>query len=211
MFGISMWELLLVALLLFIVVGPKKLPELAKSLGKALGKFRESVDDLKKDVDIEDELKLLQQARSFSPRKLLEDEIRKPIEQVEPPRGPKSKKPQREGRHRVSPGAKKPPRKKPVGRAKKRSEGPVRKGAEAGRRKVEPGSGEAAKLADGRGEEPEVTKDAALGAPRGDLEGSKKVATEDSGSKQADEGNNGEPTSTEKKPGRTMVKPGKSE
>jgi sec-independent protein translocase protein TatB len=122
MFGISMWELLLVALLLFIVVGPKKLPELARSLGKALGKFRESVDDLKKDVDIEEELRLLQQARNFSPRKLLEDEevTRKGVENVEPPKGPKSKKPQREGRHQVSPGAKKPS-KRPAKSSSKRA------------------------------------------------------------------------------------------
>jgi len=64
MFGIGMPELILIGLVALIVVGPKKLPDLAKTLGKGLNEFRktasdvtdglkESVkaDDIKKDVE----------------------------------------------------------------------------------------------------------------------------------------------------------------
>ena len=47
MFGIGMPELLLILALALIVLGPKKLPELAKTLGKGLAEFRRATDDLK--------------------------------------------------------------------------------------------------------------------------------------------------------------------
>ena len=47
MFGIGMPELLLILGLALIVLGPKKLPELAKTLGKGLAEFRRATDELK--------------------------------------------------------------------------------------------------------------------------------------------------------------------
>jgi TatA/E family protein of Tat protein translocase len=47
MFGIGMPELLLILGLALIVLGPKKLPELAKALGKGLAEFRRATDELK--------------------------------------------------------------------------------------------------------------------------------------------------------------------
>lgn len=47
MFGIGMPELLLILALALIVLGPKKLPELAKTLGKGLAEFRRATDELK--------------------------------------------------------------------------------------------------------------------------------------------------------------------
>jgi TatA/E family protein of Tat protein translocase len=47
MFGIGMPELLLILGLALIVLGPKKLPELAKALGKGMAEFRRATDELK--------------------------------------------------------------------------------------------------------------------------------------------------------------------
>jgi Tat protein translocase TatB subunit len=47
MFGIGMPELLVIAVLALILIGPKKLPDLARSLGKTLGELRKATDDLK--------------------------------------------------------------------------------------------------------------------------------------------------------------------
>jgi sec-independent protein translocase protein TatB len=50
MFGIGMTELLVILGLALILIGPKKLPELARSLGKTLGELRRATDDLKETI-----------------------------------------------------------------------------------------------------------------------------------------------------------------
>jgi Tat protein translocase TatB subunit len=55
MFGIGMPEILVILAVALIVVGPKKLPELAKTLGKAFGEFKRSINDLKESVEVDSE------------------------------------------------------------------------------------------------------------------------------------------------------------
>ena len=57
MFGIGMPEMLLILAVALIVIGPKKLPDLAKSLGKALGEFKKATNELKDSIQIDSELK----------------------------------------------------------------------------------------------------------------------------------------------------------
>lgn len=47
MFGMGMPELLLILVVALVVVGPKKLPDLAKSLGKGMRQFRDAADEIK--------------------------------------------------------------------------------------------------------------------------------------------------------------------
>ncbi|WP_321494611.1 twin-arginine translocase TatA/TatE family subunit [uncultured Desulfobacter sp.] len=57
MFGLGMPEILLILAIALIVIGPQKLPEVAKTLGKALGEFKRSAQDLKNSIDIETTVK----------------------------------------------------------------------------------------------------------------------------------------------------------
>lgn len=47
MFGIGMPELILLFVLALLIFGPKKLPEIGKQLGRALGELRRASEDLK--------------------------------------------------------------------------------------------------------------------------------------------------------------------
>ena len=62
MFGIGMPELLLILAVALIVIGPKKLPDLARSLGRAMGEFKKATAELKESIQIDSELKDVKQA-----------------------------------------------------------------------------------------------------------------------------------------------------
>ena len=62
MFGIGMPEMILILAVALIVIGPKKLPDLAKSLGKAMGEFKKATSDLKESMQIDTELKEVKSA-----------------------------------------------------------------------------------------------------------------------------------------------------
>jgi len=53
MFNIGFPELILILVVALLVVGPSKLPELARSMGKAFGQFRRMADDVRDSIDYE--------------------------------------------------------------------------------------------------------------------------------------------------------------
>ncbi len=57
MFNIGPMEILLVLAVALVVVGPKRLPELGKTIGKSLREFRKAQDDLRRTIefDMDDE------------------------------------------------------------------------------------------------------------------------------------------------------------
>lgn len=57
MFGIGMPEMVLILAIALIVIGPKKLPDLAKSLGRAFAEFKRATSELKESFEIDSELK----------------------------------------------------------------------------------------------------------------------------------------------------------
>ena len=56
MFGIGMPELILILAIALIVIGPKKLPDLAKSLGRAMREFRKATNEFKETLQIDEDL-----------------------------------------------------------------------------------------------------------------------------------------------------------
>jgi sec-independent protein translocase protein TatB len=54
MFGIGVPELVLIAIVALIVVGPKKLPDALRTIGRALGEFRKVTTDLRNEVGFDD-------------------------------------------------------------------------------------------------------------------------------------------------------------
>ena len=49
MFGIGMTELLIVLVVGLLVIGPKKLPELARTLGRGLAEFRRASTEMRRE------------------------------------------------------------------------------------------------------------------------------------------------------------------
>lgn len=62
MFGIGMPELILIAVVALIVLGPQKLPDLAKSLGRAVREFRKATSELKETLSVDSELSEVKKA-----------------------------------------------------------------------------------------------------------------------------------------------------
>ena len=63
MFGIGMTEMLLIAGLALIVLGPKKLPDLARSLGKGFAEFKRATNELKNTIEVETRAEEVRQTR----------------------------------------------------------------------------------------------------------------------------------------------------
>jgi sec-independent protein translocase protein TatA len=53
MFGIGSTELILIFLIILLVFGAKRLPEIARALGKSVSEFKSAKDEIVKQVDAE--------------------------------------------------------------------------------------------------------------------------------------------------------------
>ncbi|HEX8954439.1 MAG TPA: twin-arginine translocase TatA/TatE family subunit [Polyangia bacterium] len=57
MFGLGMGELIVILAIALIFLGPKRLPDVATSLGKAIRSFRKATRDLTEQLEIDDAVK----------------------------------------------------------------------------------------------------------------------------------------------------------
>ncbi len=80
MFGIGVPELIIILIVALLVVGPAKLPELARSMGKALGEFRRLADDVKETIEHE-----MAQEPEKEPEKVTEEQAQVQEEEARPP------------------------------------------------------------------------------------------------------------------------------
>ncbi len=78
MFGIGMQELLIVAVVALLVVGPKRLPEVAQMLGKGYAQLRKAADDLQGSLKAEMDVKRAEELKKKYPHLAVEDAGEKP-------------------------------------------------------------------------------------------------------------------------------------
>ncbi len=55
MFGLGTAELLIILFIALIVLGPKELPKMARTLGRGIRELQRAKDDLKKNIEFEDD------------------------------------------------------------------------------------------------------------------------------------------------------------
>jgi sec-independent protein translocase protein TatB len=73
MFDISFFEMLVIAIVALIVIGPQRLPAVARTLGHLFGRMQRYVNDVKADISREmelDELKKLQSSMEDTARSM---------------------------------------------------------------------------------------------------------------------------------------------
>jgi sec-independent protein translocase protein TatA len=93
MFGsIGMPELIIILVIALIIFGPRKLPELGKSLGRSLNEFKKASTDLQN--TLEQEIKIEEQKEAADKFKVDENKFKKPADTDDNPAPP----------HTVTPG-----------------------------------------------------------------------------------------------------------
>ncbi|HLF85852.1 MAG TPA: twin-arginine translocase TatA/TatE family subunit [Nitrospiria bacterium] len=83
MFGIGIAEMALIMLIAIIVVGPEKLPEIAKAIGKVFSDIKKATEDVKDTIS--DETRKLAEAAKLNE---IEEEVKKTLDdaqKIEPP------------------------------------------------------------------------------------------------------------------------------
>ena len=71
MFDFGMWEIAIIFVITLIVVGPEKMPALARKAGLYVGKFRKFVSKIKNDINSEIEAEELKEQLSIKNEELL--------------------------------------------------------------------------------------------------------------------------------------------
>ena len=71
MFDFGMWEIAVIFVITLIVVGPEKMPALARKAGLSVGKFRKFVSKIKNDINSEIEAEELKEQLSVKNEELL--------------------------------------------------------------------------------------------------------------------------------------------
>ncbi len=63
-FGIGIWEVMILGLVVLLVFGPKRLPEMGRSLGRGMREFKDSISSTKDEFLDEQELPAVEERRN---------------------------------------------------------------------------------------------------------------------------------------------------
>lgn len=87
MFDVGFWELVMVGLVALVVIGPERLPGIARTAGLWIGKLRGYVNTMKADIDRElkqDELRrILEQQAKTNPLEEIMTEARSSVQELQ--------------------------------------------------------------------------------------------------------------------------------
>ena len=83
MFGIGMPELIVIFVIALVVIGPQKLPDLARTLGKGLAEFKRATDDFKQNIR--------EESLAIEEKQRLASQAEKPAESEEKKETPEKK------------------------------------------------------------------------------------------------------------------------
>jgi Tat protein translocase TatB subunit len=94
MFGIGFPELLVIMAIALIVVGPSKLPDLARALGRGYAEFKRATNELKETFDQDDTVREIKDEFHSAQREILSGKsFLKPLEAVNSRISPASEEP----------------------------------------------------------------------------------------------------------------------
>jgi sec-independent protein translocase protein TatB len=105
MFGIGMTELMVIFVIGLLVLGPKRLPELARSLGRGLAEFRRASLDLRREFnDATEDVRISPQELAEPPRPKTPGPLAPPPAAAQPTPAPEAEAPQADAPEKGAPG-----------------------------------------------------------------------------------------------------------
>ncbi len=85
MFDVGFWELSLIALVALLVIGPERLPKVARTAGLWIGRGQRMLSSVKQDIEREikaEELKeILEKQKMSNPLEEIVEDVKKPLEE----------------------------------------------------------------------------------------------------------------------------------